>query len=199
MKRTRIIATYGDIRGFGLWSSRAAVTPEIKAPFLRKFYAIMERFVRANPNLHFKYLGDGFLVIRVFDRKEWTSERILDHLLNLHELTRELLELVNGTDYLRKNSFRIRHAGGDSYFLKVTDPNDPRRKNTIFEFVEYVTNLAAHLLEVNPDVVALATENIIRALGKKKSAFRSRPLGKPSRYPKSVNREDADKLYILDY
>lgn len=198
MERKWIIASYGDIHGFGRWTSRARVTPEVKEPFLEKFYAIMEVYVRQNPNVYFKYLGDGFLVIRPFAATERRDVPLLNHLLSLKCLTQDIQAAIQKCGHPAPPGFRIRHADGDSYCIRVLDPNDPERKRTVYEFVEYVTNTGAHLLEINPGVATLATEGIVRALGKKRQAFRCRPLGKPSCYPKSVNREDADKLYVLD-
>ncbi len=192
MERKLIIATYGDIRGFGAWTSRAAVTPEVKAAFLSMFYDAMETYAIENPDVHFKYLGDGFLIIRVI--KTDVQGTLLKHFQTLKKFSKAILSLLK-TGYHPIGGFRWRHSMGDCFAIRVFCTSTRKQK---LEFVDYVTNMGAHLLEVNPSDYSLATENIVRALGSKRSLFRCRKIEQPSHFPKSVNREDIEGIHTLE-
>lgn len=197
MERKWIIASFGDIRGFGTWEYRAATTPEIKEPFILKFYETMQSYLRKHNDIHFKYGGDGFLVIREFNNKKKLTSEVYDHLNGLKCLTNKSKEDIRSVIYPSLEGFRIRHFEGHAYKLKVIDPNDPNRIRMTEEFVGYVINAARRLLDVNPEINCLATEGIAKVLGKKNGCFKIKPLGKPSHYPRSVNREDIESLQIL--
>ena len=198
MKRTWVLASFGDIRDFGTWEYRAATPPEVKEPFILRFYETMQAYVRKHTEVHFKYEGDGFLVIREFSAAERSTQAILKHLKDLHSFINQIKKDFNILDYPSLDNFIIRHFSGHVYKLRVLDPNDPKRKRLTNEFVGYVINAAHRLLEVNPDVTCLASEGVIKSLNKHKS-FVIKPLGAPSCYPKSMNREDVDKLQIIKW
>lgn len=197
MERTWVVVAFGDIHGFGQWTSRAASSREVKDPFIKDFYDILQRYVKRHPETHFKYLGDGFMALREFKKK--SPKAIYEFIKSLYRISSELDSLIQGSDYPQVDGFRIRIACGDVYKLSVLDPNDGERKREGSEYVEYATNKAAHLLRVNPEITCLATESVVKSLGRYRSVFRVRPLEKPSIYPKSVNRIDLETLKILDF
>lgn len=197
MERTWVVVAFGDIRGFGLWTSRASTSQEVKEPFVESFYSSLESYVKSNKEVFFKYLGDGFMVCQEF--KKTDSKKICDFLKTIQALTNKIKVDISNCGYPPPDGFRIRIAAGDVYKVYVTDPNDETRKRKIPEFLEYATNQAAHLLKVNPDIPCLATEIVVKALGKYRSVFRVRKLKQPSCYPESVNKIDIQTLKVLKF
>lgn len=197
MQRKWVICAFGDLRGFGLWTSRAASSREVKDPFIAQFYETLQIYVRKHVDVHFKYTGDGFMAIKELAYTDSTG--VCGFLKTLRDVTRKARRDVSGCNWPSPDGFRIRITCGDVYKLMVLDPNDPKRERMISEYLEYATNTAAHLLQVNPQTVALATEGVAIALGRYRSLFGVRKLGKPSFYPPSVNREDVDGLRILRF
>lgn len=193
------MVAYGDIRGFGAWTYRAANTNEVKAPFIRRFYDTLEFYIRRHPEAHFKAQGDGFLIIREFTPKERKAGALMKHLLTLRGLTHRVRADVAACAWPKPEGFRIRITCGDAYKIMMVDPNDPEKKRRIPEYVEYVVNAAQRILMVNPEIVCLVTEGVITALGKGAKAFRVRRLVEPSSYPTGVNKEDIDGLRIVRF
>jgi hypothetical protein len=189
---------FGDIRGFGAWTSRAANSRETKDPFIRRFYyEVLEDYTVENPDVYFKYLGDGFMALKEFDKKE--EENVFNFIKNIKKLSKRLLNLVKESGYPPPDGYRVRISSGDVYKMSIKDPNDKKRKRKVPEYVEYATNQAAHLLKVNPEIVCLATESVVKSLGKYRSFFRVRSLERPSAYPESVNKQDIETLQILKF
>lgn len=197
MERTWIIVAFGDIRGFGAWTSRAANTPEVKEPFIEDFYASLQVYVDKYRDLHFKYLGDGFMVAKELDHKD--SRGVYEFLKKIKLITKQSILTIRKCGYPQPSGFRIRIACGDVYKMMVIDSNDPQRKRSIPEYLDYATNKAAHLLNISPEIPCLVTENVVNALGKYRSVFRLRKLVKPSHYPESVNKVDIDGLQVLEF
>lgn len=197
MQRTWVVCAFGDIRGFGSWTSRAASSREVKDPFIQAFYETLQLYVKKHTDVHFKYTGDGFMAVKEFDHRD--SKSICEFLKTLKCVTRKIKTAVSKCDWPQPDGFRIRISCGDVYKLMVLDPNDPERKRLIPEYIEYATNSASHLLQVNPETVALATEGVIKALGRYRSVFRVRDPRKPTKYPTSVNREDVEGLKVLQF
>jgi hypothetical protein len=199
MERQWIITSYLDIRGFGSWTANPEASREFKDPFISRFYQTMEDYVRENTAVHGKYVGDGFMGIKEFTLQQRENGAVYEHMKSLKILTRRALADVQSCGEIAPKGILIRHTDGYSYKIMMLDPNDPERKRLIPEYVEYVTNTAANLKEVNPEILSICTLGVAKALGKYGSAFRVRPLGTPSAYPKSVNRETLEGLQILDF
>ena len=197
IERRWVVCAFGDIRGFGSWTSRAASSREVKDPFVFSFYQSLQSYVHKHKDVHFKYTGDGFFALKEFSNSD--SKNIALFLKTLRCATRKVRKDIRKCAWPQPDGFRIRITCGDVYRLTVVDPNDPKRKRLISEYIEYATNSAAHLLQVNPQVGALATEGVVKVLARYRSTFGVRPLGKPSRYPESVNREDVERLFILKF
>ncbi len=197
MERKWVVCAFGDIRGFGSWTSRAANSRESKDPYIEGFYALMDAYVRTYRDVYFKRVGDGFMALKELEPTD--SRGVAAFLLTLRCITRKARAGIYACRYPKPDGFRIRITCGDVYKLMVLDPNDPERQREIPEYIEYPTNAAAHLLVVNPQSICLATEGVVRALGRRRSVFRCRKLGTPSCYPKSVNREDVDTLQLLQF
>jgi len=199
MDRRWVIVAFGDIRGFGSWTYRGSNSREILDPFINRFYRTMKEYVRRYKGYRFKYLGDGFMVLREFTAEERTNGAVFEFVKSLIEITRKAREDVEKCAWPRPDGFRIRIVEGHACKIMVLDPNDPKRRRRIPEYVEYPINTAQRLLEVNPETLCLATEGVITALGKYRSSFRVQPLKKPSCYPRGVNREDIDGLHVIAF
>lgn len=197
MERKWVVVAFGDIKGFGQWTSRAANSRENKDPAVDKFYEAMQWYVDNHKDVHFKYLGDGFMAIKEFHDKD--AKSICAFIQTLKRLSKRILGVIKKSGYPKPEGFRIRISSGDVYKLSVSDPNDEKRGRKVHEYVEYATNQAAHLLHVNPEITCLATESVIQDLGSYRSLFRVRKLERPSAYPESVNRIDIEQLRILEF
>lgn len=199
MERTWVIVSMLDITGFRSWTYRAGTYPEIKEHFIQSFYRVLQCYVKNHPDTWIKYEGDGLLVIREFGVNERKKKKpLITHLLGLRGLLRKVLKVIRTSENAPEN-VRIRHIGGYAYKFMVLDPNDVERKRMIPEFLEYCTNTVRGLLDVNPEIRCLATEDLVKTLGKGRSSFRVRSLGKPSCYPKGINSEDIEGLKILKF
>lgn len=199
MERKWVIAAFLDISGFRSWTYRAATAPEIKESFINEFYRVLQCYVRHQDKSWSKYEGDGILTIREFSQHDRKNRKAIVRFIKdlrclLRKVKRVLAESESSPD-----GVRIRIMDGYVYKTMVLDPNDPDKKRLIPEYLEYCTNTVRGLLEVNPEIGCLATEGVIKSLGKARSIFRVRPLGTPSRFPKGVNKEDIDGLAILKF
>jgi len=197
LQRTWNITAFGDIRGFGSWTSRAAVSREIKDPFIERFYALMDEYVLKYRDVHFKREGDGFMASKKFEFGK-DQKNICDFIITLKDLTLSMLkEIKNCPEEF--DGIVLRIFDGYVYEIMCVDANDPERKRRVPEYVEYSTNGASHLKEVNPEILCLATKGTVRALGKYGSVFRVRNLEQPSCYPSSLNKVDVEGLKILRF
>lgn len=191
-----MVAAFLDLKGFRTWSYRAAIAPEIKEKFITEFYFALQNYVKNHHGSWSKYEGDGIITVREFNDSQRKDRRsvlnfILELLFLLKKVKKVLSESENSPD-----GVRIRIVDGYVYKLMVLDPNDPFRKRLIPEYLEYCTNTVRGLLEVNPNIPCLVTENLVRNLGK--NSLKIRSLIRPSCYPKGVNKEDVDGLKIID-
>lgn len=199
MERKWVVAACLDISGFKKWTYRAAVSPEIKEKFLTDFYGVLQCYVKKHHGPWSKYQGDGIFIVREFHEEQKKDRRsILNFILELRCLLRKTRKIIRN-DEMPPDGVRIRIMDGYVYKLMVLDPNDPKRERRIPEYVEYTMNTVKSLLEVNHEIPCLATENLVKNIGKGRSVFRVRPLGTPSSYPKGVNLEDVETLQILRF
>lgn len=198
MERTWVMTAFVDLRGFGTWIYRASIPTEVKEPFIERYLDIVQAYIRSRNDIHFKYLGDGFLAIKEFTPLEKKNGMIVKFLKGIRTVTRKIMRLIDICER-PPDGVRVRITAGYAYKVMVVDPFDPERKTMVSEFIEYGINTAERLMDVNPEITCLVTEDVVKALGKRGSAFRMRPLGPPSCYPKSVNREDLEALAILKF
>ena len=201
MDRTWILSAFVDLRGFGTWIYRASIPKEVKEPFIRNYLEIVQKYVRMNPNVHFKYLGDGFLAIKEFSQKDRRSADACNFVKGLRCVTRKIMKLIRDCE-TPPAGIRVRITEGYAYKVMVINPYERRhggREQLISEFIEYGVNTAERLMEVNPEITCLVTEGVGKTLSSCRSFFRMRKLGIPSCYPKSVNREDDETLEILRF
>ena len=197
MERKWVVCAFGDIRGFGTWTSRAASSREVKDPYIEGFYALMDEYVMLHRDIYFKRVGDGFMALKEFTLPDPIG--IKDFLITLRWITRKAIRGIGDCRYPRPAGFRIRIMCGDVYKIPVIDANDPERKRLIYEYVEYPTNGGAHMLEVNPEIPALASEGVVDEMGEAGKIFRVRDLKEPSCFPSSVNIQDVKGLKILSF
>ncbi len=192
------MTAFVDLRGFGTWIYRASIPKEIKEPFIESYLGIVQNYIRSRSDIHFKYLGDGFLAIKEFTTSERKNGAIVEFIDGLRTVTREIMQLIKDGER-SPDGVRVRISAGYAYKVMVVDPYDSERKNIVSEFIEYGINTAERLMEVNPELICVVTEDVAKALGSKGSVFGMRPLGTPSSYPKSVNREDLETLEVLNF
>lgn len=199
MERKWVVTAYIDITGFRRWTYRAATAPEIKERFLTEFYKVLQCYVKNRLDAWSKYEGDGLLTIKEFTPDMRTDGKSIgEFVVGLRGLYRKVRRVLSEAEE-PPEGVRIRMMTGYVFKLMVLDPNDPERKRLIPEFVEYCTNTLRGLLDVNPEIPALATSTLGKNLGTARSSLRVRPLKKPSTYPKGVNPEDVDGLMILNF
>lgn len=191
------MSAFVDLRGFGTWIYRATIPKEIKEPFIEEYLEIVQQYVKAYPEIHFKYLGDGFLAIKEFSG-QGKSSAVLNYFKGLRCVTRKIKKLIH--DCQRPpDGVRVRVTEGYAYKVMVVDPSDLSRSTKIPEFIEYAINTAERMMEVNPELTCVVTEGVAKVLAPHRSIFRMRKLGPPSSYPKSVNREDLETLEVVKF
>ena len=199
MERKWLLIAFGDLSGFGSWTSRASNAPEIKEPFLKDFYSTMGYFVKTRENMTLKYMGDGFMIVQEFPTAREREQDSYEFLKDLACITKRIRLNIKKCADLELKGFRLRINAGYAYKIMVVDPNDPKRERLIPEYVEYSINTCQKLLGVNPEISCLATDFFVKALGKKRSFVRMRKLEKPSSYPKGVNSEDTEGLWEIKF
>lgn len=199
LERKWVVAGLLDLRGFRAWTRRASIAPEVKERFIVEFYRLLQCYVKKHRGPWNKYEGDALLSAREFDISGARDRRsILNFMLDMRCLFRKVKALLRDFE-APPERVRIRWISGYVYKLMVTDPNDEERLRLIPEYVDYCLNTLWGMIEVNPEVDCLATADLVKLLGKQAEAFRVRPLGKPSSYPKGVDKEDVDGLQILRF
>lgn len=199
MERKWIVAAFLDIKGFRTWTKRAAIAPEQKQKFLIDFYHILQSYVRSHKGPWSKYEGDALLTIREFSYVQKNDRRqIVSFVKDVKRMFRKVRRLISRTED-GPPGVRVRWIDGYVYKIMVVDPNDPKRQREIPEYVEYCLNTLKGLLEVNPEHECLATKGVVKRLGKHAKAFKAKLLGRPSCYPKGVDKEDIDGLRILKF
>lgn len=196
MERKCVVVAFGDILGFGVWSRRAANTPEVRDPFIIAFYSEIERFLKANSYLHAKFLGDGFMIVKELPDRGHKCGTVLRFIIELQTLTRNLIHIVRTCPFPPPDGFRLRIASGHVTKFMVTDPDDPAKKKP--EYVAYAVNLAQRLLEVAPKIPIVAHESAIKILGVKKKKIKLRLLANTTERPRGVDLEDIAGLWIIE-
>lgn len=198
MERVWIVSAFVDLRGFGTWIYRASIPREIKEPFIENYLEEVQNFLKNSKDIHFKYLGDGFLVIKEFNANEKKNGAVFDFICELRDVTKKIKILTENCSH-PLTGVRIRISEGYAYKIKVLDPSDKDRKRLISEFIEYSINTAERLMEVNPEIICIVTEGVARSLGTKRESFKPLKLKNPSSYPNGVNVEDIHGLTILKF
>lgn len=196
MERKCVVVAFGDILGFGVWSRRAANTPEVRDPFIIEFYAEIEKYLKDQSYLHAKFLGDGFMVVKELPERGHKCGTVLRFIVELQGLTRRLLNIVRNCPFPPPDGFRLRIASGHVTKFMVTDPDDRSKKKP--EYVAYAVNLAQRLLEVSPKIPIIAHESAIKILGSKKKKIKLRSLGHSDQRPRGVDLEDIDGLWAVE-
>ena len=148
-KEQRVLAAFGDVRGFRSWVRRCG-----PAQFRRSYAHLQEQWVRfaAHADLY-KSLGDGFMA--VWDLRPTHNCRLALDLLNLSLETAEEIETIRmGTPEPRFCGWRIRRVGGDTF--KWTQDVGRRRDS---DYVGQRINLCKELLYVAPDTPVVLHES----------------------------------------
>jgi hypothetical protein len=198
VERKWVIAAFLDIRDFRIWTMRAAVAQEFQSQFFERFYDGLQLYVKKHVDAWSKYEGDGILTVKEFTPAERSDPKKVEaFLLTLRFLLRKAWSAIHESEFA-PNGVRIRIMGGMVSKYMLIDPNDPERIRRIAEYVGYCTNSLKGLLGVNPEVPALATDNVCQLLPKR-SVLRGKPHRNPSCYPKGLNKEDVDVLWNLNF
>src|SRR6185436_3907633 len=99
MERSYIVSAFIDLRGFGTWIYRASIPKEIKEPFIMGYLDIVQIFIKERNDLHFKYLGDGFLAIKEIGTFENRDIAIRDFITGLIGVTKKILKLLKDCNH----------------------------------------------------------------------------------------------------
>jgi hypothetical protein len=191
MERKRIIAAFGDIRGFRKWTLRALNSPEVSEGFIRDVYSNFEQFSQKTSN-YVKYLGDGLLIVRELGNGHncGTARQFLHE---VHNLTVAIEDSIKGI-WPRPDGFRARVACG--YVWKR--PTIKRWKGRNFnhaEYIGYAVNMAQALLYVYPEIQNICHESIVELIGPKKNGLVLERLAPPKERRHGVDPQDFNGLW----
>ena len=194
-ERKCVIAAFGDILGFGAWTRRASNSPEVSAPFVQMFYALLENYVLSNPRTYVKYVGDGLMIIKEIPLGNKKNRCINQFLQGLVKLTLQAQDLIKGCAWPPPDGFRMRVTSGHVSRLNVLDPGNKRER--VPEYVGYAVNLAQRLLEVSPTTSCICHESVVKLLGSRKNPLHFKRLGDPKERPRGIDSEDLGELWML--
>lgn len=192
-----MVIAAGDIRGFGTWTYRASNSMENRERFVKTFYEAMQRFVLKNPQLYFKYLGDGMMIGQEMIHSQRHDSHTAKFTQDIQALTREMLSLVAKCEWPSPDGFRMRMMAGWVHKIMVVDPGDAKHKRLMPEYVGYLTNTVSRLLEVSPETPCIVHESVVKALLSKAESFAISKFETPREHPRGVNQEDLNALHVL--
>lgn len=158
MDRKWVIVAFGDMSNFMEWSLRASNSPEVQGAFINALYDRFQVFVTKTNSEVFKYLGDGFMVLKELPEKGHKCRDAIPYLKEAFELTNDINSLI-GKFSPRPNRFRVRATAGHVFRLEVADPN--HRQNNIYEHVGSCIDLAKRLLEVKPEISCICHQSVV--------------------------------------
>lgn len=165
MKRAWVISVFLDLRGFKSWLRKTANAPEIRHPFMKRFFSITEQFVSKN-QCEIKRLGDGVMFLFPIKnksmRKPYGNKLIVD-ICRLYEDFNHFIETCEWPP----EGLRIRVCAGycDVYRCKsFCDPN-----KFVDEFISESINLCEQSLNIRPEVPVVVCPVFYRSLGGKDS------------------------------
>lgn len=191
MERKRIIAAFGDVRGFRKWTLRALNSPEIAGDFIEEIYSIFEKF-SLESNGYMKYLGDGLLIILEIENAQ--------NSVAIQEFLKDLIKLVGNVEsaikkiWPRPDGFRIRVASGHVW-KRSTMKRESRRSLRQPEYIGYAINMAQALLYVYPEINTICHESIIEIIGAKHDRLVFERLQPPEERRFGVDPQDFAGLW----
>lgn len=191
MERKRIIAAFGDIRGFRKWTLRALNSPEISERFIEEVYGHFEHFTQDTTS-YVKYLGDGLLIIRELGNGK-ISKIAKQFLYEVHDLTKNIEGSIQGT-WPRPDGFRVRVACGYVWKRQTRKRYDGRNFRHP-EYIGYAVNMAQALLYVYPETPNICHESIIELIGTKKNGMVFEQLPPPKERRHGVDPQDFNGLW----
>lgn len=197
MERKWIIVAFGDITGFSAWRRRASTQPEIAQPFLKKFYEEIEKFSLKNKDLHLKYLGDGFMMLKELNEKYNKHRCVVKFVQEAGALNARLLKIVHSCEWPPPDGFRTRIVCGHVDKLEVTDPIN--RKTKVSEYVGYAINLAQKLLQISPETHFVCHESVIKVIGRLPKKFKTKKMKILEEKRKGVDPEDIANLWEVEF
>lgn len=191
MERKRIIAAFGDIRGFRKWILRANNSPENAGDLMEAIYLLFEDFTRRS-GAYVKFMGDGFLAI--IELRTGHNCGVARELLgDMHQLTADVVNLMKPV-YPRPDGFRVRVAAGHVWkrmTLKKLHGKILRHP----EYIGYAVNMAQSLLYVYPEIECICHESIIELIGPKKHGLLFTRLAPPKERRHGVDPQDFEGLW----
>lgn len=194
MERKWVICAFGDILGFGIWSRRAANTPEIRDPFIKKFYEEIDAFVKRN-NFYVKYLGDGLMILHEIPISG--NSDVEKFLLEIKRFTKQMNSIIKKCAWPSPEGFRTRVVIGHVDKITVTDPSD--RSRNIGEYVGYSINLAQRLLEVRPNIPLICHESVLKVLNQKRFHMKFKKIAGLIDRKRGVDVEDIATLWMVGH
>lgn len=191
MERKRVIAAFGDVRGFRKWTLRAMNTTEISSAFIEQLYGHFETFSQGTPNF-VKYLGDGILIIRELGGGH-NCGNARQFLLDISNLAASVHQSIKGV-WPRPDGFRVRVVCG--FVWKRMTLKRIGKKHVLHpEYIGYPVNMAQSLLYAYPDISCICHESITELIGEKKTGlcFKQLPSPKERRY--GIDPQDFNGLW----
>ncbi len=191
MERKKVIAAFGDVRGFRKWTLRAMNAPEVSADFIEDVYGHFERFSQRTNNT-VKYLGDGIMVIKELGTGHncGVARQFIREIYELNENIHLALKKI----WPRPDGFRVRVACGHvwkRYTLKRIRGRHVRHP----EYIGYPVNMAQSLLYVYPEISCICHESITELIGSKTSGLIFERLAPPKERRHGVDPQDFNGLW----
>lgn len=193
MERKKVIAAFGDIRGFRKWTLRAMNTPEVSSAFIEEVYRHFETFSQSTNNF-VKYLGDGILIIKELGNGHncGNARSFLQEIYTLNTQVHDALKKV----WPRPEGFRVRVACGHvwkRYTLKRIRGHHVRHP----EYIGYPVNMAQSLLYVYPEIPTICHESITELIGTKTNGLVFERLPAPKERRHGVDPQDFHGLWTF--
>ncbi len=167
MERKRVVAAFGDVRGFRRWILRANNSPENVSNLMDVVYRHFESCAQKS-GLYMKFMGDGFLIILELANGH-SCKKVRNLLVDMFNLTEKVTAAMK-MSYPRPDGFRVRVAAGHVW-KRMTLQRLHGEIVRHAEYIGYALNLAQSLLYVYPEVECVAHESIIEIVGTKKNGL----------------------------
>lgn len=198
MERTRIIAAFGDIRGFRKWTVRALNAPEVASLFIDEVYRSFEAFEHESAT-YVKFLGDGLMIVRELSTGHncGTARRFLQELDLLNVRVHEAIKNI----YPRPDGFRVRAVSGHVWKRQTVCGGlcnlmkRAGRKVHKAEFIGYPVNMAQSLLFVYPEIPTVCHESVVELMGTKTCGLSLKQLPAPKEPRYGVDPQDFHGLW----
>jgi hypothetical protein len=190
MDRKWVIVAFGDMSNFMEWMLRASNSPEVQSEFINALYDKFQVFVLKTKAEVFKYLGDGFMVLKELPDNGHKCRDVMPFLKEAHQLTLEINEML-GKFSPKPNLFLLRSTAGYVFRIKVVDPRNKSKKMS--EHVGTCIDLAKRLGELKPDVACICSQSVKDILPEGSQAS-FQPIKNIKERPRNVSESELNSL-----